>query len=858
MSNQKWNHQECHSSEPGNFESKSQECRGSKPGNFESESQKCRIFEWEDEEAGLFEIVEVYDLEDNAQIEPCVVKSAEKAPTISGLCEAAAEVSVGEDGLDRETNGLSGTGGLDRKTNGLSGAGGACMETNGLLDADGLCIETNGLLGAGGACMEADEALAACLNTLGYVSLPWMSDAAGKTVGQLTAALSGEIFQDPEGYDQNLDPAGDWLLRDQYLFGNVRAKLVVAQKMNRKYNGLFQENVSALKAILPPKMELAEIGISIGSPWIPASIYEQFLEEVLRLGCRPQVFHSENLKQWYVNIARAAAATVANQYTYGTERITAVKIFEHTLNAGAVKIYDRVERPELKIGYAYVLNKEETQAAHEKQEMLQKAFREWVTKKPDRVKRLEHLYCEAYCCCVAGRFDGSFLRLPDLNPEVSLYVHQKNAVARMILTKDVLLNHAVGSGKTWAIIVGIHERWRMGLSGKNLIVVPNNVLEAFEAAHSYLYPQDPVLVIHPEEFRPQDRCSVLEKVRDGEFTAVYMAYSSFERISMSREYRLYKAEEEFRRTRSQAAAAEYEWEKQKLEQLAKKQGERLKKMREKAEAKEWLSFDELGITTLVVDEAHNFKNISLSTRTDGVSGMHAAGSKRCNALYEKAQYVRQQGGGIVFSTGTPITNSLSDLFVLQSFLQPEQLSLLQIGTFNAWVSSFAARRTGFKVDVDSQSFRNCTRFSHFHNLPELTNLFANVCDSYSGPEGGIGLPQSGEYIDTIVPKSAEQSAYIKDLVLRTEMIRERLVEPYEDNLLKVTHDGRLAALDIRLTGEETNPDPKGTKVYACARNVYEIWETYPGTAQLVFCDLGTPKMPRRKKNGFLTPCMGAR
>ncbi|MCI6730813.1 MAG: hypothetical protein MR487_00580 [Lachnospiraceae bacterium] len=414
-------------------------------------------------------------------------------------------------------------------------------------------------------------------------------------------------------------------------------------------------------------------------------------------------------------------------------------------------------------------------------------------------------------------------------------------MARIILDKDVLLNHKVGTGKTNIIIMGIHERKRIGLSDKNLVVVPNNVLEAFERTHHQIYPQDSILVIHPENYKPDSRQTFLAKIRDEDYVAVYMAFSSFERLGMSRQYKLNQQAELIRTCRAKAANSSELWERSRLETIADRLKDKLTKMYEELPQDEYITFDELGITTLAVDEIHNFKNISLNAHTDGVVGMHAKGSKKCDEMLEKVQYVRHQGGGVIFSTGTPLTNSIADLFVLQAFLQPEQLELLHLNHFDEWINNFATRQTGFEVDVDSQNYRVRTRFSSFHNIPELASLFANVCDFYSNDDSCMELPETDRYTDVIVQRSIEQELYIEELVERTEKIRQKHVRGTEDNLLKVTHDGRAAALDIRLAEPKETPEPEGTKVYACAQKVYELWKTYPETAQLVFCDLGTPK-----------------
>lgn len=693
-----------------------------------------------------------------------------------------------------------------------------------------------------GAKKDAVAALASCINTNGSVDMAWMMNASGLALDELTEALEGAIYQDPAVYDiYHADDQG-WMLRAQYLSGNIKTKLETAKELNSKYNGRFEANITALKAAMPAKVDFEMIGFGLGSPWIPEKYYSLFAKEVLGLFCLPEIHYSTALGRWKIVISPKARNAVQNIYTYGTKRLTALQIMETTLNGGTVKVYDEVSRPERKSGVAKVLNKVETLAAQEKQELLQNAFQEWVRKDPSRVKRMKEIFYDTYACNIAGRYNGGFLDLPDLNTEHFLpYPHQKDAVARIIMEKDVLLNHKVGTGKTGIIIMGVHERKRIGLSAKNLVVVPNNVLEAFERTHRELYPLDSILVVHPEEFKPDSRQKFLTKIKDGDYVAIYMAFSSFERLKMSKVYKLEQQRKLIRTCRAQAANAAESWERSRLETIASRLSEEFMKMHEAIPADTFITFDELGVTTLVIDEAHNFKNISIDAHADGVVGMHAKGSKKCDEMLEKVQYVRTQGGGIIFSTGTPLTNSLSDLFVLQMFLQPEQLELLHLNHFDEWINNFATRQTGFEVDVDSQNYRVRTRFSSFHNIPELTSLFAGVCDFYSNDNGGMDLPESEGYTDVIVKKSVEQEVYIDDLVDRTEKIRQKCVRGTADNLLKVTHDGRAAALDIRLADPTAEPDVNGTKVHACAEKVYELWQAYPDTAQLVFCDLGTPK-----------------
>ncbi len=688
--------------------------------------------------------------------------------------------------------------------------------------------------------MDADQALVISLNDCGRVDIPLMKRISGLSEAVLCDKLKGAIFQDPEEYDKHHDPEADWLLREQYLSGNMKHKLRVASQMDYKYHR-FDSNIAALRECMPESQSIDSIGISLGASWIKPSIYALFIKEVLKLRYLPEVSYSAELGRWNVKEHIHEPQNFTNEYTYGTSNANAIDLIRASLNAALIKVYREQNSIAAKSGKVRVLDRQQTLIAQEKQALLEKRFQTWVKESPVRMKELESTYYDLYASNVAGKYDGSFLSLPELNPEVTLYPHQRNAVARMILSKDIMLNHAVGSGKTYEIIVGIHERKRMGLSNKNLIVVPNSVIDAFENAHRYLYPQDSILVIYPSAFTPAKRKAVLEQIRDEDFTAIYIAFSSFERITMSAQYKLNQKLEEIRETRAAAAASAQPWEQGALKRKEAQLSKEWTKMQSDYVPDPLPCFDELNINTIVVDEAHHFKNITLETKTDNVAGLHANGSKRCNEMMEKVQFVRRNGGSAVFSTGTPLTNSICDLFTMQKYLQPEQLELLKLGYFDEWISNFAERKSSWEIDVDSQNFRITTRFASFHNLPELTSLFSNVCDFYYGEDSGMGLPKFDGYIDTEIKKTPELNEFIDLLVLRTEMIRSRLVGADEDNLLSVTSDGRSAALDVRLVEPNAKPNRKETKVYACAKNVYQRYCENPGTAQLVFCDLGTPK-----------------
>ncbi len=430
--------------------------------------------------------------------------------------------------------------------------------------------------GSFAGCVKPDEALAVCLNDRGRVDMDYISALTGLSIPEAAECLSGEVFQDPGIYDRDHSLASGWMLREQYLSGNLMAKLETAKQMDTRYHR-FGANIAALQMAMPEKPEFDSVGIYLGAQWIPPDVYSEFCGEILKLYKRPEISHSGKLHVWKVVPPPGAKHLLTNTVVFGTSRMTALKIIEHSLNGRIVKAYDSVVRPERSSGYAYVLNREETLAAQEKQNHLETEFQAWVRKDKARVRRLEKIYYETYTCNVPGKYDGTFLSLPDLNPAVELYKHQRDAVARIILTRNVLLSHSVGSGKTYEIIVGLHELKRMGLSGKNLAVVPNNVLHAFEAAHRLLYPDDNILVVCPKDFSPAKRGNVLEKIRTGDYTAVYMAFSSFAQVHLGREFRIHEMRGKIQSARAAAAGASDVWEKKSLEWEAQKLTRKLEK-----------------------------------------------------------------------------------------------------------------------------------------------------------------------------------------------------------------------------------------------------------------------------------------
>lgn len=688
----------------------------------------------------------------------------------------------------------------------------------------------------------SDEVLVACLNRIGRVDLELMSLASGKSCEELIADLRGSaIFQDPGEFEfeDEWDLMRGWLLKAQYCSGNLRQKLEMAILQNRRFPGIFESNIRVLEKLLPPTLSLADIHVLPGAPWIPADMIAAFAKSLLRLKTAPSVFFNKELCTWDITSPEEAKDSVFNTMTYGTHRLSALKILEYTMNNKTVKVYDSL--PTLTPNkYERIFNRGATLAAQEKEKEILREFKKWIFGDAERIRRLEECYNEEFVGCCAGVYDGSFLKFPDLNPAVSFFDHQRNAIARMLLSAEhLLLAHDVGTGKTYEICAGVHELYRMKISRKNLVVVPNNVLKATVNAHKYLYPRDKILAVYPKDFTPADRPEVLRKMRDGDYIAIYMAYSSFDMIVMSKGYWVKKMTDEIQSLRSAIACTLKMAEKKLLERQKDQLSKKLMAFITEAADTPWLPFDKLGIETLVVDEAHNYKNIPLYSRADNIVGMHGQGSRKCKEMLEKTRVVKK----VVFATGTPLTNSLSDLYVLQTYLQPDEMKFRGISTFDMWVNTFGGEKeTNFEVDVDSKQLRAVTRFNTFHNLTELMSLFSTVCDFHHLEENDDELPDFKGYQDVCIPKSRSQESYIKELSRRTELIRTRQVKRTEDNLLKVTTDGRKCALDIRLVDPKSSVlQNEKTKISACAEKILRVYRDYPDTCQVVFSDIGTPK-----------------
>ena len=690
-----------------------------------------------------------------------------------------------------------------------------------------------------------DNGLILSLSNLGRVDIEYISSITGLDYKSVILALRGSIYQDPAIWDECFYKG--WQTADEYLSGNLIKKLRTAKEANDRYHGYFSDNVTALENALPPAVATEDIYITLGSPWVPTDIIDDFISHLLGEVIRnlsqtaSATKHDEQTGIWEIPFksryrsTRFAGRSIS---TYGTRRLEALSIIEKTLNQKTIAIYDEVQmyRSSKK---KRVLNQDETLLALEKQRLIIREFQEWVWLDPKRKERLQRTYEDRYSTNKVRYFDGSFLTFPGLNPEIKLYPYQKNAVARILFTPNTLLAHDVGSGKTYIMIAGGMELRRIGISRKNLYVVPNNLVGQWKDIFLNMYKDAKLLVIEPKGFTPSKRYEMLKRMRDEDYDGIIIAYSSFEMIPMSFEHRARVVEdqiEEYKRATSQLHSDKFA---KQRERLQKELFEAHVGKRESTD----IFFDELGINTIFLDEAHNYKNVPVSTQVERVLGISSGGSAKCQDMLEKVYHIQKtnNGRGAVFATGTPITNSVTDAYVMQKYLQSGELKLLGLSSFDGWIGMFAEKHTEFEIDIDTGSYRLATRFSRFHNLPELTSLFASVADFHI-VDKSIGVPDFNGYTDTITTRSRQFNDYLQVISQRADEVRNGKVARNVDNLLLITTDGRKAALDMRLIDEKLIL-PYGTKVDRCAENVYHIYKKYDSISatQLVFCDYSTPK-----------------
>ena len=690
------------------------------------------------------------------------------------------------------------------------------------------------------------DGLILSLSNLGRVDIEYISSVTGSGYKEVIEALRGSIYQNPQTWGECFYKG--WETAEEYLSSNLSAKWQAAKDANTKYRGYFAENLRALEAVMPGEVAAKDIYVTLGSPWVPTDVIDDFIKHIY--GIDHDIHETFSVRHdlltgtWEIPSKSSYSLNVSGTFTYGTRRLPAVNIIEKTLNMRPISVNDEVYDPTTKSGVRSVVNKDETLLAIEKQKLLIDEFQRWVWTDKKRADRLREIYARNFTSMRRRVFDGSFLKFPTMNNAVTLYPYQKNAVARILFTPNTLLAHEVGSGKTYVMIAAGMEMRRMGLSKKNLYVVPNNIVGQWEKIFREMYPKSKLLVVDPKRFAPHKRIDTLEDMRDGDFDAIIIAYSCFDMIPMSDKSLLAELEvalEELKANLSDRTKATSG-----LRTRVKKTSEKIAELTLKVSdissqleaTKEQIFFDDLGVTRLFVDEAHNYKNLPLETKNPSVLGINAKGSKKCKDMMDKVCFVEKEGGGVILATGTPVTNSVTDAFVIQKYLQNGELGLLGISNFDGWAGMFAQQAQAFEIDVDTSSYRLATRFSKFHNLPELTALFSQIADFHKLDKQN-GIPDLDGYTDALIPKTPEFTAFLSDISRRADDVRAHNVSRATDNMLKITTDGRKGALDMRLVDPNAQFDYR-SKVSRCAENVASIWATTNGS-QLVFCDTSTPK-----------------
>ena len=689
----------------------------------------------------------------------------------------------------------------------------------------------------------ATEALALSLNEKAQVDLPYMAQLTGKTEEKITEELVGVIFKNPL--------TDQWESGDEYLSGNVRDKLNTARTFAENHPE-FTPNVRALEAVQPRDLEASEIEVRIGATWIEPSDYQDFMVELLHtpryLAQKEiQVKFSEVNGEWRITGKNADSPRNAFAYaTYGTERANAYRILEDTLNLKDVRIYDKVVNDNG--DEVRVLNKKETMLASQKQDALKAAFQDWIFKDQQRRERLVSVYNERFNSIRPREYDGSHLTFPGMNPEIELRPHQKNAVAHQLYGDNVLLAHVVGAGKTYEMVAAAMESKRLGLSQKNLFVVPNHLTEQWGAEFLQLYPGANILVATKKDFEPANRKKFCARIAMGNYDAIIIGHSQFERIPISDEKQEAMLQRQIDDLEMAIQSARYEqdggrYTVKQIEKTRKTLQTRLEKLNQKEKKDQVVTFEELGVDHLYVDEAHSYKNAFLYTKMRNVAGIAQNEAQKSADMFNKCQYLDEitGGKGITFATGTPISNSMTELYVMQRYLQNSKLQNMGLGLFDSWASTFGEVVTSIELAPEGTGYRAKSRFARFYNIPELMNMFKEIADIKTSDQLKLPVPEA-EYETVVLKPTEQQKEIVESLGERAEVVRNGGVDASVDNMLKITNDGRKLALDQRLVNELL-PDNPESKISVCAEKSYEIWKDTAAqkSAQLIFCDLSTPK-----------------
>ena len=694
----------------------------------------------------------------------------------------------------------------------------------------------------------ATEALAVSMGEKAEVDMDYMCELTGKSEQKIYDELQGVIFLNPL-YENNRYSEQKYLTADEYLSGNVREKLETAQKSAAVNPDTYFINVQALERVQPEPLTASEISVRLGATWIPPEIIQQFVFEFLGTPryaqWKMQLHYSPYTSEWSIENKSYDNTNIKAYRTYGTDRINAYRIIEETLNLKDVRIFDYVEDEFGK--RKPVLNKKETTIALQKQELIKEGFREWIWKDPQRRERLCKIYNEKFNSTRPREYDGSHITFSGMNPEIELRKHQKNAVAHILYGGNTLLAHAVGAGKTFEMTAAAMESKRLGLCSKSLFVVPNHLTEQWAAEFLQLYPAANILVATKKDFETANRKRFCGRIATGDYDAIIIGHSQFEKIPMSIERQRALLEQQIDEiTDGIAELKENRGDNFSIKQLEKTRKSikvKLQKLNDQTRKDDVVTFEELGVDRLFIDESHYYKNLYLYTKMRNVGGIAQTEAQKSSDLFMKCRYLDEitGGRGTVFATGTPISNSMVELYTIQRYLQYEPLVENGLQHFDAWASTFGETVTAYELKPEGTGYRTKTRFAKFYNLPELMAMFKQVADIKTADTLNLPTP-TPHYHNVAVKPSEMQKTMVADLAERAEKVRGGNVDPSVDNMLKITNDGRKLALDQRMINPML-PDNEGSKINACVDNIFTIWQdnTEKKSAQLVFCDLSTPK-----------------
>ena len=693
----------------------------------------------------------------------------------------------------------------------------------------------------------ASEAYALSLAEKAKIDMPYMMELTGKGEQELFEDLKGVIFLNPM-HTSDDDGKPKYLPADEYLSGNVREKLEWARRSAELYPEDYSENVRALEAVQPVDLTASEISVRLGATWLPPEIAEQFMFELFDTPRYCQwnihVHFSQYTGEWNVEGKSYDRTNVKAYNTYGTSRINGYKIMEETLNLKDVRIFDYIEDENGK--KTAVLNKKETAIAQGKQELIKQAFADWIWNDPDRREKLTQLYNEKFNSTRPREYDGSHMSFVGINPEITLRPHQVNAIAHILYGGNTLLAHVVGAGKTFEMVAAAQESKRLGLCQKSLFVVPNHLTEQWASEYLQLYPSANILVATKKDFETKSRKKFCGRIATGDYDAVIIGHSQFEKIPMSIERQRAILEQqldevlegiaELKRNRGDNFSIKQ------LERTKKTVKQRLDKLNDQSRKDDVVTFEELGVDRIFIDEAHYYKNLAAFTKMRNVGGISQTEAMKSSDLYMKCRYLDELTGGrgVVFATGTPISNSMVEMYTMQKYLQYSALKRNDLIHFDAWASTFGETVTAIELSPEGTGYRAKTRFAKFYNLPELMSMFKETADIQTADMLNLPVPEA-HYHNIVLKPSEAQKKMVEGLSDRAERVRNKMVDSSTDNMLLITNDGRKLALDQRLMNDML-PDSETSKVSACADNVFDIWQrtAESRSTQMVFCDLSTP------------------